>query len=255
MNFGYVMRSIAATLAGILVIGNWVYLSIARPKIQWGGQFQSEAEIQQYALLGVAMCFAAVSMIGRTSWRAVALMLFGILIDLVIGRAIYLTPIPLYLDTIGCVLVAVLLGSRYGAFVAGTTALLLYPVAPALLPLAIINITVAALAGLLAQYGGFSAVFPVVLSALFTGTVSTIISTPIVLYFAGNLVSANDGVIYSVLENLLGSLFGPPISDGTPSDLLDKLIVFWIVVGVIKLLERTSVLKSLTSRSPGPLQH
>ncbi|WP_269076357.1 hypothetical protein [Corynebacterium kalinowskii] len=40
------MRSIAAVLAGILIVGNWVYLSIARPKIQWGGQFQSAAEVQ-----------------------------------------------------------------------------------------------------------------------------------------------------------------------------------------------------------------
>ncbi|QGU01199.1 hypothetical protein CKALI_01500 [Corynebacterium kalinowskii] len=145
--------------------------------------------------------------------------------------AMFLTPIPLYLDTIGCVPAAVLLGSRYGAFVAGMTALLLYRWRPALLPLAI------------------------VLSALFTGIVATIISTPIALYFAGNITSANEGVNYTVLENLLGSLFGPPVSDGTPSDLLNKLVVFWIVVGVIRLLQRTSVLKSLSSLSLDPMQH
>lgn len=71
------------------------------------------------------------------------MMLFAVLSDIAIGHAMFLTPIPLYLDTIGCVFVSVVLGPRHGALVS----LLLYPVSPALLPLAIVNITVAALAG------------------------------------------------------------------------------------------------------------
>ncbi|MEJ5998815.1 hypothetical protein [Corynebacterium sp. H130] len=230
-----------------IVVGNWTYLCVVRPNIQWTGQWESDFEIQQFLLLLVAVGFAIFSIVGVTNWRDAAILLFGILIDLVIGRAIFATSIPLYLDTIGAVMVAVLLGPRQGAICAAGVSLLLYPVAPALLPLAIVNITVAALAGIMAQFGGFNGPGPITMNALFTGVVSTIVSAPVSLYLAMNYSTNGENVQFSVAESIIGSLLGPPFSGGTPSDLLDKLVVFWLVYWIIRGLMHTPVLRLLKS--------
>lgn len=84
---------------------------------------------------------------------------------------------------------------------------------------------------------------------MFSGLVAAIVAAPMSLYLAANYTTNFENVTFSVGQNIIDAILGPPISEGTRSDILGKLVVFWIVYLLIRLPQKTKVFDHL-GRNP-----
>jgi energy-coupling factor transport system substrate-specific component len=143
--------------------------------------------------------------------------------------------LPLYLDSIGTVLVGVLVGPWAGALtgILGVTAstLLVWPPAIAWAGVAAI---IGAMAAGFARSGWFKEWWQAALSGLITGVVAAIISAPIAAYVFGGVTgqSGTDAVVAAFRAAGMDSLMSN-LAQGTFSDPLDKMISFLIVWAVM----------------------
>lgn len=133
--------------------------------------------------------------------------MFGELADIVVGRLLFFTSIPLYLDVAGAAMVSIILRPAAGMFCAGLAALALGPADPTLIPFMLVNVMVA---GVLARYGALESKLSTLLSGLFCGVVAAVISTPKSPCYTRNMTVSKDRATYAIFESLRGALLGPP---------------------------------------------
>jgi energy-coupling factor transport system substrate-specific component len=128
----------------------------------------------------------------------------GVGINIVVGSIVQTLRLPLFLDTIGTMLVALLAGP-WVAVVAGvlTNVILGFTVGPQLIPFALVNIAVALVVGYLAQYGWFRIdntfeYWRLIAIGIFLGIVNTLVSTPLAVYLFGGLTGNGQDIITTV---------------------------------------------------------
>lgn len=199
-----------------------MYVTLVRPDITWTGTFRDSGEQNQLIIHLLVVVLLGLGLVGRIDWHGLALIMFGELADILVGRLLFFTSIPLYLDVAGAAMVSIILRPAAGMFCAGLAALVLGPADSTLIPFMVVNVMAADLAGVLARYGALESELSTLLSGLFCGVVAAVISTPMSPCYTRNMTVSKDRATYAIFESLRGALLGPPWSDGTPSDLLDK---------------------------------
>jgi energy-coupling factor transport system substrate-specific component len=124
--------------------------------------------------------------------RSLILISAAVVINIVASQAITLLRLPLYMDAIGTVIVAILSGPFAGAIAGGLTTvisgIIFNPVAMAFTP---VSIAIGLTAGMLARAGGFRSWWLAVLCGAVIGVQTTILATPIIVFVFGGV--AGDG--------------------------------------------------------------
>lgn len=165
----------------------------------------------------------------------------AIAINLAVGQLVLALKLPLYLDSIGTILVGVLAGPWAGAltgFLANViwTATGWFPQAIAFAGVAAI---IGALAGGFARAGWLKLWWRAALAGAITGLVAAVVSAPIAAYvFGGVMGSGTDALVVLFRQAGLDAL-GANIAQGTVSDPLDKTISYLIVWGLLRALPRS----------------
>jgi energy-coupling factor transport system substrate-specific component len=192
---------------------------------------------------------------------SIALMAVAIAINIGGGQIPRAVGLPLYLDSIGTVLVGVLVGPWAGAltgFLANTvwTVTGLFPQAIAWAGVAAI---IGALAGVFGKSGWMKEWWRAGLAGLITGVVAAILSAPIAAYVFGGVTgnAGTDAIVGAWRAAGFDALFSN-VAQGTMSDPLDKLVTYIIVWAVLLALplrlkarfagEKASVPKKSTRR-------
>lgn len=170
---------------------------------------------------------------------SIVLMAVAIAINIGGGQVPRMVGLPLYLDSIGTVLVGVLVGPWAGAitgFLANVVWTLtgLYPQAIAWAGVAAI---IGALAGVFGQSGWLKEWWKAVLAGLITGVVAAILSAPIAAYVFGGVTGSagTDAIVAAFRASGYDALFSN-VAQGTMSDPLDKAITFLIVWAILLAL-------------------
>lgn len=171
------------------------------------------------------------------STRTLTLMSAAIAINMVLGQVASMLKLPIFLDSIGTLIVALLAGPL-AALVAGLTTNLIWglissPVAAAFAPVAAI---IGLVGGLCARAGGFRSLPRVVLSCLLITVAVVIVATPIRTYlFGGATGSGADFVVAymnmlgsNLLESVALTVFGTNLAD----KLISALIAWFVVRGL-----------------------
>src|SRR5215208_1837659 len=118
--------------------------------------------------------------------RAWVLIPVGVGINFVGGTLVTVLKLPIFLDTIGTILVALLAGPWVAALTGLITNLVLAVSDPTLIAFAPVNVAIGLIAGFLALRGWFKTYPKIVLSGLIIMLTGAILSAPIVvLAFAG----------------------------------------------------------------------
>ncbi len=104
-------------------------------------------------LIGAGLIIAGVA--GQFTTSTYALIPLAIAINIVVGEIVAFLKLPLYLDSIGTVLVAVLVGPWAGAATGGLANIVWGLFRPVPLPFAIVAIAIGLLAGVFARLGWF----------------------------------------------------------------------------------------------------
>ncbi|EML0361460.1 ECF transporter S component [Providencia rettgeri] len=168
------------------------------------------------------------------SSRTLTLIVFSIAINMVIGQLSSMLKLPIFLDSIGTLICALLAGP-WVALLSGLLTNLLWgllsgPIAAAFAPVAMM---IGLSAGLLARAGGFRTLPRVVLSGVVITFALMIVAVPIRTYlFAGTTGSGADFFVayfHAVGDNLLESV-AITVLGANIADKVASAIIAWLLV-------------------------
>jgi energy-coupling factor transport system substrate-specific component len=173
--------------------------------------------------------------------RDLVLIRLGVAINLVIGQIVAALLLPVFLDSVGTIMVAALVGPR-AAIAAGLTSQVLAAVISgnfAWLPFAVVQVVIALYAALAARLGAFRSVWTAVAAGVGLGLLSASCSAPIAYFLFGG-VTAGGVVLVTAVLRLLGAPLGiAVVSASFATDVLDKAIACGLVFVILRGLPRT----------------
>lgn len=175
--------------------------------------------------------------LSELSGAALPLTAFGIALNLTVGQLAAALRIPIYLDSIGTVLVAVLCGP-WAAIIAGSFSNIMAAGLgnPTMMFFIPVVVTIGAFSGLVAKLGWFRQWYLCAAGGILQGIVAAIVSAPIsASLFSGTTLGGTDALVIffrSVGNNILASTF----YQGLSADPVDKTITFLIVYSLIHKL-------------------
>ncbi|MEX1071192.1 MAG: hypothetical protein WEC37_01075 [Anaerolineales bacterium] len=170
---------------------------------------------------------------------SIVLIAVAVALNIGVGQVPRLVGLPLYLDSIGTILVGVLVGPWAGAltgFLANTVWTL-----SGLFPQAIAWAGVAAIIGILAgafgKAGWVKVWWRAASAGLITGVVAAVLSAPIAAYVFGGVTgnAGTDAIVAAFRAAGNDALFSN-VAQGTMSDPLDKMVSYLIVWAVLMAL-------------------
>jgi energy-coupling factor transport system substrate-specific component len=173
------------------------------------------------------------------STLTVALIAVAIVINMVLGQIVSVLKLPIFLDSIGTMVVALLAGPWAGGLTGLLTNLLWGlisdPDSAAFAPVAMV---IGIVAGLCAKYGLFKTWWKAIISGVIITIALAVVAVPIRLYLYGGLTGSGADFITAYLLALGRDLFGSVIITVITSNLLDKVITALIAWAIVKGLPK-----------------
>ncbi|MCX6068011.1 MAG: ECF transporter S component [Chloroflexi bacterium] len=174
------------------------------------------------------------------------LMAVAIVLNIVLGQVVSLLKLPIFLDSIGTVLVALLAGPWAGALTGLLTnliwGLISDPVAAAFAPVALI---IGLVAGLCAKYGLFKQWWQAILSGVIITLALSVVAIPIRVYMFGGVTGSGADFITAYLLATGRDLFSAVIITVITDNLIDKVVTALLAWAIVKGLP-----KRFTARFP-----
>jgi energy-coupling factor transport system substrate-specific component len=159
----------------------------------------------------------------------------AIAINIAVGTLALNLKLPLYLDSIGTVLVGVLVGPWAGA-VTGFLANLVWTLS-GLFPQAIawagVAAIIGALAGAFGRAGWVKLSWKAALAGLITGVVAAILSAPIAAYVFGGVTGAGTDAVVAAFRSFGLDALGANLAQGGVSEPIDKMITYLVVWAIM----------------------
>lgn len=157
----------------------------------------------------------------------------SIAVNIVLGIITSALGIPLYLDTLGTVLVSVLVGPFPGAVVGALSNIitgLMYSVTD--IPFCLVSVAVGLIVGFAVKKFKFTLITAIILG-LILSVVCPVIGTPIGIFVYGGLNGTISDVLVMGLQQSGQSIFAASFLRNIASNLIDKvgtLVIAWAVV-------------------------
>lgn len=161
----------------------------------------------------------------------------GIALNIAIGQLIFVLKVPLYMDSIGTVLVGVLAGPLAGALT-GLVANIIWGFLGnvTFVPFAAVAAVIGLMAGIFAAAGWFRSWWRVAVAGLITGLVAAVLSAPISAYVFGGVTGSGTDVLVAMFRDMGLSIVMASAAQGVFSDPLDKAVTFLVVWLVVRAL-------------------
>lgn len=227
-------------VAGALVVaGTWSYLVLLRPTDWESVAGRPEAFITLAGYLGGAALLLAGALPSLTA-GAIALIPVCLVINIAIGELIGSIGVPLYLDSLGTVLMAALLGPVAGLATGTLSSVVWGFINPAALPFAAVSAATGWMAGWAIQRGVLQSIWRIVVS----GAISGMLAAPVAAFVYGGTAGLGTGALVSVFREFGNSLLASVTMQSLVSDPLDKIVVLFFVALTVKALPQR-VLKRL----------
>lgn len=178
-----------------------------------------------------------------------AIIAVAIGINIVGGTLASTLKLPLFLDSIGTMLAAVLLGPWLGALAGLLTNVFQGIItSPTSIPFGIVNAVIGLVVGFIALKRGFTDyITPLIVGAILA-VLAPMIGTPISVYMFGGVTGGGIDILYGILLESSGRIFSSAFLARVPTNFLDKTISAYLVVLIFKSLPKQwkhmSVVKS-----------
>lgn len=224
---------ILVALGAAVILATYLYLVLFQPvEIAEGGLGQSSLVAIVGYLLGSLLI--AVGAIHRLPTATVALVPVAIAVNIVVGQIAASLGLPVYLDSIGTILVGVLAGPAAGAVTGALTNVIWgMTISPIALPFAVTAVVIGVLAGYAGRLGMFRRFYLAPLAGVVTGIVAALVSAPIAAFIFGGATGGGTGALVAAFRAFGNSLLASTTLQGLLSDPLDKAITFTIVVIIL----------------------
>lgn len=168
----------------------------------------------------------------------------AIVLNIVVGQITSALKLPIFLDSIGTVLVGILAGPWAGLVTGLLTniiwGLITDPVAAAFAPVAG---AIGLVAGLCARYGLFNNWWKALISGVLIAVGASIVAVPIRVYMFGGITGSGADFITAYLLATGRDLFGSVIITVLASNVPDKMITALVSWGIVKALPQRFVVR------------
>lgn len=168
--------------------------------------------------------------------RKIVVMIFcalAIAMNIILGIITSSLKLPLYLDTIGTIFVAVYFGPWYGATVGALTNILTGIIFnPKDIPFLLVSVAVGLIVGFIAKKFNFGLVSAVV-TGLILSVVCPLIGTPIGIWVYGGLTGTGTDFLFMWLQEVSNNIFVSSFIAKVLNNLLDKVgscILVWTLI-------------------------
>jgi energy-coupling factor transport system substrate-specific component len=159
----------------------------------------------------------------------------GIGINVVGGVLVNVLRLPLFLDAIGTILVAVLAGPWVGAVTGGLTNLILGLVTtPTMIPYAIVNIAFGLVVGFMARAGWFRTLPKVAVTGLVLVVTGIVVSAPITAYLFGGVTGTGTDVVRAFFLATGRSILEAVLLESLISESIDKMISVFVAFALAR---------------------
>jgi energy-coupling factor transport system substrate-specific component len=180
--------------------------------------------------------------------RDLVLIRLGVAVNLVIGQIVAVLLLPVFLDAVGTMLVAALIGPR-AAIIAGLTSQVLAAVLSgnfAWLPFGIVQVVIALYAALAASVGAFRRLSTALPAGVLLGALSGATAAPIAYYVFGGATAGGVTAVTTILRAVGLPLQVSVWIASLSTDMLDKALAFAMVCLILRALP-----SHLAARFPG----
>lgn len=158
----------------------------------------------------------------------------GIVINIVFGTAVKMLHLPLlYLDTIGTIFTAVILGPWYGALTGGLTNVIQGILTnPKNIPFALVNMAIGLVVGFVGRKYKFDVKTAMIVGCILA-VVAPLIGTPIAVWIYGGITGDGNDVIFTWLVQSGKTIFAAAFIPRITGNILDKLASCFLVALLI----------------------
>lgn len=174
---------------------------------------------------------------GRVRTYAVIFAALGIGVNIVLGTIVSFLKVPLlFLDTVGTIFTAAVLGPFYGALTGGVTNVVQgFITNPKCIPFALVNIAVGITVGLIARKWHFD-MKTAVITGVFIAILCPLIGTPIAVYVYGGITGDFNDVFFVWLKNSGAQVFTAAFIPRVTGNIVDKVASCVLVAILLKRL-------------------
>jgi len=162
----------------------------------------------------------------------------GIGINVIGGLLATSMKLPVFLDTIGTILAAAILGPWWGALTGGLSNVISSLSSPMDMWFAIVNIAVGLIVGFISVKYGFQKWLVVLIAGIIIAIVAPIVGTFIATYVYGGLTGGGIDIFTAGLMKSGADVFTAAFIPRIGANLVDKLLSVFIVWGVILALPK-----------------
>lgn len=223
-----------------LVAATWVYLVVTR-LTDWDSVGSSvPALITLGGYVAGALVMLA-SILPKLPARTIAMIPASLVLNIVIGQVVGSVGIPLYLDSIGTVIVAALAGPMAGLATGTLSSVVWGLLNPSALPFAAVGAALGFLAGIIIRHGGLKNIATAILSGVAVGVVCGMLAAPVAAFVYGGTSGLGTGAIDSLFREMGNSLLASVTFQSFISDPLDKAITMVIAFFVVKALPKKTL--------------
>ena len=222
--------------AGLFVVLlTWLYLVVVAPS-DWDSVGGSAPALITLIGYGLGAVFLLAATLPVLPVRTIALIPMALLLNILIGQIVGSVGIPLYLDSVGTVLIAALAGPIAGVATGTLSSVVWGLLNPAALPFAAVSAVVGFLAGVAFQRGARRNLLVAVLSGAVIGVISGMLAAPVAAFVYGGTAGVGTGAIVSLFREMGNSLIASVTMQSFISDPLDKAIVMALVWLTVRAL-------------------
>jgi energy-coupling factor transport system substrate-specific component len=171
----------------------------------------------------------------------------AIVINIVVGQLVVYLKLPVFLDSIGTVLVGIICGPWAGALTGALANTIWGLFNPDSLPWWPVAFFIGLVAGLCANAGLFKNWWKVILSGFLIALTAAIVSTPISVYLYGGITASGSSFITAYLMQTGQSVVSAVLSTGFLVEPVDKITTAMLAFAIVQGLS-----KRLVARFPRP---
>ncbi|MGV2950805.1 ECF transporter S component [Glutamicibacter sp. AGC46] len=233
-------RRLLAIVGTLILVVTYLTLIATQPMgiVEGLGQGVALATFAAYFIAAVLLLLAVLPDLPVSTLTLIPV---ALALNIILGQFVGSVMVPLYLDSIGTVIVGFLAGRRAGAATGVLSTLVWSLFAPTVLPFAAGAALVGFLAGTAARFGTLRRAYLAPVTGLVTGVLVGVLSSPVATFVYGGTSGIGTGVVVAAFRSMGDSLLSAVTKQALISDPGDKAVVFLIAALLVYALpKRTS---------------
>ncbi|MGO3640210.1 ECF transporter S component [Glutamicibacter arilaitensis] len=230
-------RRLMAVAGTVILVATYLTLIITQPMgiVEGLGQGVALGTFAAYLVSAVLLLLAVLPDLPVST---VTLIPVALALNIILGQFVGSVMIPLYIDSIGTVIVGFLAGRRAGAATGVLSTLVWSLFAPTVLPFAAGAALVGFLAGTAARYGALRRVYLAPIAGLVAGVLVGVVSSPVATFVYGGTSGVGTGALVAAFSSMGDSLLSAVTKQALISDPGDKAVVFLVAALLVYALPK-----------------